>query len=454
MSTSERTLPHSLEAEKAVLGAILLHPSALATAAGKLNPGDFFRSAHEHLFRALLTLERAGTAIELVTVAEELKRVQRLDDVGGLGYIASLVDGMPRSANVEHYAAIVLDRSKLRATITIAQTVADEAYEAAEAASAILGRAEARLFQITAGNGKQTGFRRLADIIPDVMEQVERWHAAPGAVSGVPSGLVDLDAMLRGFQPNTLNVIAARPSMGKSSLVENIARHAAKQGFVCGVFSLEMADEEYAVRALAAEAKVDSHRMQSGRLHQTDYGRMSQAIGGLSELPLFVSDDPYVTARDVRAQARRLREQEGRLDLIAVDYTQLMLSEDKAENRAIEVGNITRALKGLAKELSIPVLALAQLNRELEKRDDKHPRLSDLRDSGRIEEDADVVLFIYRDDHYNRESQKPGVAELMIAKHRNGPIGTVEVTWQKEFTRFENLAPVPAEDRMLPMGDR
>lgn len=447
-----RTLPHSLEAERSVLGAILLHPRCLDEV--RLTPEEFFRRGHAAIFRAFLALDNDGTAIDLTTVREALKTAGALDEAGGPAYIASLVDGMPKSTNVEHYAAIVSEKARLRAAIVAANAILDEAYQAEDDAADVIGRAEARIRDLST-RGAFLGPKRLSEILPTVLEQIEAWRAAPGGVTGAASGLIDLDELLRGFQPATLNIIAARPAMGKSALAENIARQAGMNGLTSLTFSLEMADEEYALRALASQAHVDNHRIQGGYINEREMARLGVAFAELGNLPMFIHDDPFVTVQDVRSIARRVKAQHG-LDVVIVDYTQLMLSSKETENRAIEVGNITRGLKGLSKELNAPVVALAQLNRGLESREDKRPRLSDLRDSGRIEEDADVVLFIYRDDYYHDDTEEPGIAELIVAKHRRGPLGTVKVRWVKEETRFQNLERYQpaAEDRMLPMGDR
>lgn len=448
---SDRTLPHSLDAERSVLGAVLLNPAVLPDALSVLSPDDFFRQANADVWRAISALDAAGVAVDGLTVKERLAQGGQLDSVGGMAYLASLVDGVPRSTNVEHYARIVKQKADLRRAIAAANRILTDAYEEADDAQGVLDRAEASLMALTTRQAA-SGFVRLSDIIPAVLEELDAVRSQPGAVRGIASGLAALDEALFGFQAGRLYVIAARPGMGKSSLAENIARSAAKGGKVAAFLSLEMSGEEYATRSVASEAGIDGQRLQRGFLGERDYGRLSTAYGTLGELDLFIWDDPNVTTRQLRAQARSLKARTG-LDLLVVDYTQLMCSSERSENRAIEVGNITRALKGLSKELKIPVIALAQLNRELERRDDKRPRLSDLRDSGRLEEDADVVIFIYREGHYNESCANPDETELIIAKNRSGPKGTRKVRWNDKVWTFSDLDVQP-EDRMLPMGDR
>ena len=448
---SDRTLPHSLDAERSVIGAVLLNPSVLADAMAVLGPEDFFRQANGDIWRAICGLDSEGTPADGLTVKERLARDGKLESVGGMAYVASLLDGVPRSTNVEHYARIVRQKADLRRAIDAAQRILEDAYQEHDDASGVIDRAEAALMALTTRSAG-SGFVRLSEIIPSVLAELDAIRSQPGAVRGVSSGLSALDEALFGFQPARLYIVAARPGMGKSALAENIARSAAKAGKVAGVLSLEMSDEEYATRSVASEAGIDGQRLQRGFLSERDYGRLATAYGALSDMDVFIWDDPNVTTRQLRAQARALKLKAG-LEVLIVDYAQLMCSSERSENRAIEVGNITRALKGLSKELSIPVIALAQLNRELERRDDKRPRLSDLRDSGRIEEDADVVIFIYREGHYNEQCPNPEETELIIAKNRGGPKGTRKVRWLQDRWSFADLEYQP-EDRMLPMGDR
>jgi replicative DNA helicase len=317
----------------------------------------------------------------------------------------------------------------------------------------VLDRAEQTIFDIL-HTDRAGGFQRLGDIMPGDFRQIEAWCQSQHGVSGVASGFVDLDRMTRGFQPGNLVIIAARPAMGKSALVLNIAQHVATAGQTVGFFSLEMSNDELGIRTLTAEARVDGYRLQRGWVRESEWARLSAALGVLSDLPLYIDESPFVTVLDIRSRARRLKAVKG-LALLVVDYTQLMIGHERKENRTLELAAITRALKALAKDLQIPVLALSQLNRDLERRENKRPLLSDLRDSGSLEQDADLVIFIYRDEVYHEHTVDKGVAELIISKQRNGPIGTVKLAWIPEETRFANLtAQQEPEDRRLPMGDR
>lgn len=451
----DRTLPHNLEAERSVLGAILLHDEVLEHVVDVVKPEHFYRDAHRRVFKHMLALHDRREPIDLTTLRETLSRTSELDEVGGPAYIAALVDGVPRSTNIEHYARIVRDKADLREVIYAANKMLADAYAAGDDARLVIDRAEQQIFEIAQGE-QIGGFVKLADIMPRVMEQLQAWHDTGHGVSGLPSGFADLDAVTRGFQPANLIILAARPSMGKSSLALNIAQHVAGLGKTVGIFSLEMSHEELAVRTLTAEAHVDGHYLQRGWIHgAAAWARLATAMDTLSALPLFIDESPFVTVLDIRSRARRLKAQYG-LNLVIVDYTQLMVGHERKDTRTLEIAAITRAFKALSKDLAVPVIALSQLNRDLERRDNKRPMLSDLRDSGALEQDADLVLFIYRDEVYDPDTADKGVAEIIIAKQRNGPIGTVKLAWRAEETRFANLeqhAPA-AEDRQLPLEDR
>lgn len=453
MSEHERMLPHSLEAEKAVLGAILLNDARFSDACEQINASHFYRKVHRRIFEAMERLAKANQTIDLLTIKEALTAKGHLDDVGGPSYIAALTDVVPSSSNVLQYARIVREKAELRRVIFAGSKMLDSAYDADGQADEILDQAEQALFGLQTGQSTD-GLQPISRYLGGVLDQLEAWSKAPGAVTGVPSGFLDLDAMTRGFHPSTLVIIAARPAMGKSALVLNIAQHVASTNRVVAFFSLEMSEEELALRSVAGEAGIDGHRMQRGRVHASEWGRLSQAIGTLSERQIFIDASPFVTVFDIKARCRRLKLRHG-LDLVIVDYTQLMVGHEKHQNRTLEIGAITRGLKALSKDLRVPVIALSQLNRDLERRDNKRPLLSDLRDSGALEQDADVVIFIYRDEVYHEDTKDRGVAELIISKHRNGPIGTVKVGWRAEETRFVNyVEPERYEDRRLPMGDR
>jgi len=440
---AERTLPHNLDAERSVLGAILLHNDAFNFAAEVIDAQDFYRDAHRRIFDKMVKLVERGDAIDLVTLKEELGRSGDLEEVGGPAYITALVDGVPRSMNIEHYARIIKEKATLRSLIFSANKILTTAYEAEEEADAILDQAEHAIFAIADDNVRD-GFVSLRDLARGSLDTIEKLHARKELVTGVPSGFTDLDAMTSGFQSSDLIIVAGRPSMGKTSLVLNVAQHVGtKTDLTVGLFSLEMSKEQLFLRMLTAEARIDAHRLRGGFLGERDWGRLSQAIGTLSETKIFVDDTPSIGVLEMRAKCRRLAAEHG-LNLVIVDYIQLMQGRGRFENRTLELASISRSLKGLAKELSVPIVVLSQLSRAPESRADHRPQLSDLRESGALEQDADVVIFIYREDQYVDRSQPPtdaqGVAELIVGKQRNGPTGVVKLAFIREFTRFENLA--------------
>lgn len=450
--TTERTLPHDLDAERAVLGAILLHGDQLSEAAEHLTAAHFFRQAHREIYEHLTGLAIHGVEIDYLTLVDALDRSGKLEAIGGRPYLTALVDGLPARTHIAEYARIVREKADLRAIILAAQHLQALAFEGEDTARAVLDRAEQVLFEIAEGR-EAGGFKRLSAILPALMAQIEAWHQEKG-ITGLPTGLRDFDELTRGLQPANLILIAARPSMGKSALALNIAQHVAGLGKTVGLFSLEMSEEELGIRTITAEARVDGHRLQRGYLGERDFGRLAMALGKLGTLPVFIDATPFITIFEMRSRARRLKAQAG-LDLLIVDYMQLMEGDPQAENRNLALAGISRGLKALAKDLGIPVIVLSQVNRQCETRADKRPLLADLRDSGALEQDADLVVFIYRDEVYNPgEAATQGLAELILAKQRNGPIGTVKVCWMKQYTRFENLATDFAEDRRLPMGER
>ena len=439
-----RTLPHNLEAEKSVLGAILIQNEAFNHAAELIDSNDFFRDAHRRIFEKMIALSERGDAIDFVTLKEELSRGGDLDDVGGPAYIASLADGVPRSANVEYYAKIVKEKSTLRSLIHSANKILSDAYEAEEEPDLLLDEAERSIFAI-AEDRIRAGFTPLRDLVQGSFAAIERLQQHKGMVTGVPTGFVDLDEMTSGLQPSDLVLVAARPSMGKTSFVLNIAQHiGTTTDMTVGFFSLEMSKEQLFMRMLTGEARIDAHRFRTGYLNEKDYGKLSHALGTLAEARVFIDDTASIGVLEMRAKARRLKAEHG-LNLIIIDYLQLMSGRGRFESRQAEIASISRSLKGLAKELSIPVVALSQLSRASETRADHRPQLSDLRESGALEQDADVVMFIYREEQYrdadgNHNQEAEGTAEIIIGKQRNGPIGTVKLAFVKEHTRFENLA--------------
>jgi replicative DNA helicase len=440
---SDRTLPHNLEAEKCVLGAILIDNPSFNQAAEVIGSEDFFRDAHRRIFEKMIGLSERSQPIDPVTLKDELSRSGELDEVGGPAYVASLTDGVPRSANVEFYAKIVKEKATLRKLIQSANDVLARAYDAEEDPDNLLDEAERSIFQI-AENRMRSGFVSLAQLVDGGWKQLEKLQEHKGNVTGVPTGFVDLDEMTSGFQKTDLVIVAARPSMGKTSLVLNMALHCGiEAGRVAGVFSLEMSKEQLFMRMLTSEARVDAHKFRGGFLGEQDYSRLVSAFARLHDAKVFVDDSPAIGILEMRAKARRLKMEHG-LDLLVIDYLQLMQGRGKFDNRQQELAAISRSLKILAKELEVPIIALSQLSRAPEGRSDHRPQLSDLRESGALEQDADVVMFIYREEMYPVDGQVPpeaeGVAELIVGKQRNGPTGTVRLAFLKQYTRFENFS--------------
>src|SRR5438093_9328864 len=442
-AVADRTRPRNLEAERSVLGAILLHNDAFNLAAELIDSKDFYRDAHRRIFDKMVRLAERGGAIDLVTLKEELGRSGDLDEVGGPAYITALVDGVPRSMNVEHYARIIKEKATLRNLIFSANKILATAYGAEEDADVILDQAEHAIFAI-ADDKVRDGFVSLRDLAQSSLDTIERLHSRKELITGVPTGFTDLDELTSGLQPSDLIIVAARPSMGKTSLVLNVAQHAGtKTAKTVGMFSLEMSKEQLFLRLLTSEARIDAHRLRRGFLGERDWGRLSQAIGTLSEAKIFIDDSPSIGVLEMRAKCRRLAAEHD-LDLVVVDYIQLMQGRGRFENRTLELASISRSMKGLAKELRVPIVVLSQLSRAPESRSDHRPQLSDLRESGALEQDADVVIFIYREDLYVDKTQPPadsqGMAELIVAKQRHGPTGLVKLAFIRDFTRFENLA--------------
>ncbi len=439
-AVSERTLPHNLEAERSVLGAVLIRNEAINHAAELIDSGDFFRLAHRRVFDGMVALSERGDPIDLVTLAEELTRSGSIQEVGGPAYLAALVDGVPRSTNVEYYAKIVKEKATLRRLIESAQQIASSAYDAEDDAELILDEAERSIFQI-ADRQMRTGFTPLRDLVHQSFTTIEQLQAHQNVVTGVATGFTDLDEMTSGLQPSDLIIVAARPSMGKTSFTLNIAQHVGvKTGKSVGFFSLEMSKEQLFMRMLTSEARVDAHKFRSGFLSERDYSSLGHALGVLEQAKVFIDDTATIGVLEMRAKSRRLAMEHG-LDLIVIDYLQLMQGRGRFENRQQELASISRSLKGLAKELRVPIIALSQLSRATESRADHRPQLSDLRESGALEQDADVVMFIYREDQYDKKegSDSEGIAEIIIGKQRNGPTGSVRLAFQKQYTKFENL---------------
>jgi len=436
-----RVPPHDLQAEESLLGAMLLSRDAIVDAVDICTEADFYKPAHGHVFEAVCSLYSQGEPADPVTVADELRRAGLLEATGGPAGLVSLQANTPAITNAPRYARIVEELAILRRLIGVAGEIAEMAYSVPDDVSAAVDRAEARVFEVAQRRARDT-VAPLRDLLESTLDHLEALYERGEAVTGVPTGFTDLDDRLSGLQPSNLIIVGARPSTGKTAFALNLAAHAAtaaNQPVL--LFSLEMSHHEIAQRLLCAEARVDATRMRNGRLLESDWPKIQHAIGRLGEAPIFVDDNPNVTLLDIRGRARRLKSREG-LALVVIDYLQLMSGRGRAENRQVEVSEISRGLKILARELQVPVVALSQLSRNVEMRADKRPVLADLRESGSLEQDADVVMFLYRDELYNPESPDRGTAEVIVAKHRNGPTGVARLAFLEHYTRFANMARV------------
>jgi replicative DNA helicase len=439
-SATSRVPPHNLEAEESLLGAMLLSRDAIAVALERCSGADFYRPFHGHVFQAITSLYGQGEPVDAVTVAEELRRAGLLDTVGGPAFLVSLQSNTPAISSASRYAAIVEENALLRRLIGVASEIAEIGYGLPDDVTEAVDRAEAMVFNVSQRRVTDSVVS-LEQLLSESLDRLEDLYGRGQSITGVPTGYTDLDEHLAGLQPSNLLVVGARPSMGKTAFALGMAASAAMQGVPALYFSLEMSHLEIAQRVLCAEARVDATRMRNGRLLEGDWPKISHAIGRLGNAPLYIDDNPNVTVMDIRAKARRMKSRDG-IGLVVVDYLQLMTGRNSAENRQVEISEISRGLKILARELEIPVVALSQLSRGLESRADKRPMLADLRESGAIEQDADVVMFIYRDDVYNPESADRGVAEIIVAKHRNGPTGSIQLAFVGNYARFANMARV------------
>ena len=430
--------PQNIEAEQSIIGAVLLENDALLKAIEILSPGDFYRESHRKLFNVMLELFEKNEEMDLITVSEALKRRNELDDVGGVTYLSSLVGMVPTAANVRYHSKIVKQKALLRALLRSATEIAAKVYESTMEADEMVDFAERTIFDISDRRTK-TSFYTLKEVMKSSFEMIEHLYDKKEAITGVPSGFGDLDELTTGFQPGDLVIIGGRPSMGKTALGLNIAQHVAlEMREPVAVFSLEMSKEQLALRMLCAEAMVDSNSVRKGFIRKEDWHKLTSAAGRLAEAPIYIDDSSGTSVLEMRAKARRLKmEHHGGLGLVVVDYLQLMRGRGNFERREQEISEISRSLKGLAKELKVPVIALSQLNRGVEARNDKRPSLADLRESGAIEQDADVIIFLYRDEVYNRNNpSNKGEAEVIVAKQRNGPTDTIKLTFLSSSTRF------------------
>jgi replicative DNA helicase len=440
-----RVPPHSIEAEQAVLGGLLLDNNAFDRVADVLREDDFYRHDHRLIWKQVAMLISRGQPADVVTVFESMQTAGKADEVGGLVYLNALAQETPSAANIRRYAEIVRDRATLRRLISTSDDISTSALNPqGKDTRQLLDEAESKIFQISEeGSRGQAGFQQLPNLLAKVVERIDELYNQdnPNDVTGVPTGFADLDRMTSGMQPGDLVVVAGRPSMGKTALSMNIGEYVAvEQGLPVAVFSMEMGATQLAMRMVCSVGRLDQQRLRTGRLNDDDWPRLTNAMQKMQETQLFIDETPALNALELRARARRLSRQCGRLGLIIIDYIQLMAGSSTGENRATEISEISRGLKALAKELDCPVIALSQLNRSLEQRPNKRPVMSDLRESGAIEQDADVILFIYRDEVYNPDSTDKGTAEIIIAKQRNGPIGTVRLTFVGQYTKFENFA--------------
>jgi replicative DNA helicase len=441
-AASNRVPPHNLPAEESRLGAMLLSRDAIAAAVELCHAADFYKPAHGHVFDAITSLYAQGEPADPVTVADELRRADLLDAIGGMTALISLQADTPATANAARYAGIVEEHALLRRLIAVAGEIAELGYSMPDDVQSAVDRAESMVFEVAERRITDT-LQPLRDLLGDTLDRLEALYGKGESITGVPTGYIDLDDRLSGLQKSALLIVGARPAMGKTSFALGIAAHAAMEANVPVLFfSLEMSHAEITQRLLCSEARVDATRVRNGRLLESDWPKISHAIGRLGEAPMFIDDNPNLTVMDIRGKARRLKSREGGLGLIIVDYLQLMSGRQKAENRQVEISEISRGLKILARELEVPVLALSQLSRNLEMRADKRPMLADLRESGSLEQDSDVVMFIYRDEIYNPDSADRGTAEIIVAKHRNGPTGSTQLAFLDHVTRFANMARV------------
>jgi len=433
--------PQNIEAEQSILGGILLENSAINSALEILTKNDFYSEAHRRIFSVIVELSERNEPVDIITLSNALKDKNMLDSVGGSAYIASLVDNVPSAANVANYAKIVKEKSVLRGLISSATDIINSCFETGSDVDEVLDKAEHSIFEISE-NKVRPSFFPIREIVKDSFRSIEDLFARKELITGVPTGFEKIDDLTSGLQKSELIIIAGRPSMGKTAFALNIAQYAALEGQTpAAIFSLEMSKEQLAFRLLASDAKVDSQRLRKGFLGETDWPKLTAAAGRLSEAPIFIDDTAAITVLEMKAKSRRLKADQG-LGLIIVDYIQLMRSGSYRESREQEISEISRSLKALAKELNVPVVALSQLNRKVEDRTNRRPQMADLRESGAIEQDADVIAFIYRDEVYNKSDDNPekGIAEIIIAKQRNGPTGTVKLAFLEKFTAFENLA--------------
>lgn len=435
----DRTPPHNNEAEQSVIGAIFLDPQTLINASEILRPEDFYRVAHQKIFATMIDLSDKGQAVDVVTVTEELSAKKELENVGGISYLTELANAVPTAANIVYYARIVEEKALLRRLIKVATSIVEDGYTREDEVEALLAEAEKKMMEVS--NRKNAGdFRHIKDVLVETYDNIEQLHTRKGDVTGIPTGFRDLDRITAGFQRNDLIIVAARPSVGKTAFALNVAQNVAtKTDENVAIFSLEMGAEQLVMRMLCAEGNIDAQVLRTGALEAEDWRKLTMAMGTLSNAGIFIDDTPGVRINEIRAKCRRLQQEHG-LGMIMIDYLQLIMGSGRpGENRQQEVSEISRSLKALARELKVPVIALSQLSRGVEQRQDKRPMMSDLRESGSIEQDADIVSFLYREDYYDKETENQNMIEIIIAKQRNGPTGTVTLAFAKEYNKFLNI---------------
>lgn len=434
----DRIPPQNIEAEQAVLGAILLAKEALITVSDMLSPEDFYRVAHQRIYSSMLNISETGEPVDLVTLTAELQSRKDLEEVGGVVYLTDLANAVPTAANVEYYAKIVEEKSIVRRLIKVSTEIASTGYSDSEDVSELISSAEKGILEIS--NKKLSrGFVSIKDIVNEALEQINLLYNSDGEVSGIISGYTDLDRLTTGFQNSDLIIIASRPSVGKTALALNIAQNVGCRGKLpVAIFSLEMAGRQLVQRMISAEGNIDSYRIRTGTLEDEDWLKLSAAMGSLSDAPIYIDDTPGINIFDIRSKARRLQAEKG-LSLIIIDYLQLITVRGKMDNRQQEISEISRQLKSIARELDVPVIALSQLSRAVEQRQDKRPMLSDIRESGSIEQDADLVAFLYREDYYDSETENKNIVEIILSKHRNGPTGKIELFFMKSYNKFVNM---------------
>ncbi len=434
------TPPNSMEAEVSVLGAMVQDSIAVQRATEQLKPEDFYQPEHREIFQVMADLNRHQAPIDLTTLQAELSRKGTLEGVGGLRYLMKIVSDVPTAANVRSYIDIVREKSILRKLIAACGKISQESYSQQKEVSAILSDAEKEIFDIVMNRQEGEALKPMSEVILTTLDQIQELARLKGDIAGVPTGFIDLDSLLTGLHPGELIVVGARPAMGKTSFAMNIAEHAAlNKGRVTAVFTLEMPREQIAMRMLCSDARVDMQRVRRGTLRDDDWERIAQTLGPLSAAPMYIDDTAAITPTQLRSRCRQLKMDKG-LDLVVVDYLGLMRADGKTENRQLEVSEISRQLKAIALELKIPIVACAQLSRANKDRVDKRPMLSDLRDSGSIEQDADVVMFLHREEYYNKDTEDKNIGEVIVSKQRSGPLGTVKLAWLSEYTTFANLA--------------